>query len=300
MNLLVTGAWKQAEEYLKTLEDMGLQVCFLKNENDELPCNYDWVEAVICNNLFMYHPIEQFGNLTYIQVTSAGMDRLPLDYIRNKGIELHNAKGVYSVPMSEFVLGSVLNIYKELAYYRDNQKQHRWCKRYELRELTDKEVYIIGCGDVGVECAKRFKAFGCHVTGLNKTVMEKPFFDEIKPLSELNEELSKADIIVISIALTEDTVHIIDWDSLKKLRENTIIINISRGSIVNTEDLIRCVRENRIYAVLDVFDNEPLNSASELWDMDRLYITPHSSYIGDHNNERIFRVIVDNLRNRMF
>jgi len=300
MNLLVTGAWKQAEEYLKTLEDMGLQICFLKNEKDELPCNYEWVEAVICNNLFMYHPIEQFENLAYIQVTSAGMDRLPLDYIRNKGIELHNAKGVYSVPMSEFVLGSVLNIYKELAYYHDNQKQHRWCKRYELRELTDKEVYIVGCGDVGIECAKRFKAFGCHVTGLNKTVMEKPFFDEIKPLAELNEELSKADIIVISLALTEDTVHIIDWNSLKKLRENTILINVSRESIVNTEDLIRCVRENRIYAVLDVFDNEPLNTASELWDMDRLYITPHSSYIGDHNNKRIFRVIVENLRNRIF
>ena len=297
MNLLVTGAWKQAEEYLEILENMGLQVCFLKNENDELPCNYDWVEAVICNNLFMYHPIEQFGNLAYIQVTSAGMDRLPLDYIWNKGIELHNAKGVYSVPMSEFVLGSVLNIYKELAYYRDNQKQHIWRKRYELRELTDQEVYIIGCGDVGIECAKRFKA--CHVTGLNKTVLEKPFFDEIKPLSELNEELSKADIIVISLALTEDTVHIIDWNSLKKLRENTIFINVSRGSIVNTEDLIRCVRENRIYAVLDVFDNEPLNTASELWDLDRLYITPHSSYIGDYNKERIFKVIIENLRNRM-
>ena len=70
MNLLVTGAWKEAKEYLSEIEKMGHDVKFLQYEKDLLPCEYDWVEGVICNGLFLYHPIEKFSRLKYIQLTS--------------------------------------------------------------------------------------------------------------------------------------------------------------------------------------------------------------------------------------
>ena len=108
MNLLITGAWQDARAQIPALEKMGHSVKFLQYEKDALPCGYDWAEGIVCNGLFLHHPIEKFENLTYIQLTSAGFDRVPMDYVREKGIEIHNARGVYSVPMAEFALAGVL------------------------------------------------------------------------------------------------------------------------------------------------------------------------------------------------
>ena len=76
MNLLVTGAWSGGKNCIAELEEMGHSVRFMQFEKDDLPCAYDWVECVICNGLFLYHPIERFTNLKYIQLTSAGFDRV--------------------------------------------------------------------------------------------------------------------------------------------------------------------------------------------------------------------------------
>ena len=79
MNLLITGAWSGAKDNVEKLEQIGHKVCFLQNEKDELPCDYDWVEGVVCNGLFLTHDIKNFSNLRYIQLTSAGMDRVSMD-----------------------------------------------------------------------------------------------------------------------------------------------------------------------------------------------------------------------------
>ena len=83
MNLLVTGAWQGAKDGIEQLKTLGHQVQFLQFEKDELPCSYEWVEGVICNGLFLSHPIEQFTHLKYIQLTSAGFDRVDMQYVKN-------------------------------------------------------------------------------------------------------------------------------------------------------------------------------------------------------------------------
>lgn len=298
MNILVTGAWRQAEENLNDIINMGNDVLFMKNEKDNLPCDPALVEGIICSSVFfMHHVIEDFTNLIYVQVTSAGMDTLPLDYIEAHNIELFNAKGVYSIPMAEYVLGSVLSIYKGTYAFYENQKNHKWSKNYGLAELNDKRVCIIGCGDVGEECAKRFKAFGCNVVGINRTVFRNENFDEIKSLSCLNDEIAKADITVICIALTKDTENLLNHNNLNYIKNNSIFINISRGRVVNTGELVKIIKDKRIKVVLDVFENEPLDSNSVLWGLDGVCITPHISFVGDHNNIRLKNVIITNLKN---
>ncbi len=297
MNLLVTGAWRQAEQNIEKLRRLGFQVAYLKQEKDELPCEPDWVEAVICNNLFAYHPLEQFKNLKYIQLTSAGMDRMPLDYINDKHIKLYNAKGVYRIPMAEFVLAGVLNVYKCLPEFHDNQKKHIWNKNRELVELTGKRVCIIGCGDVGLECAKRFKAFGCKVIGLNRTVREYPYFDEVKPLSDLNIELAEADITVVSIALTSDTYHLLNRSNLDNLKEGSLIVNVSRGKVINTDDLLYVIKKRRVKAVLDVFEDEPLKIENVLWNAEGVCIISHNDYISDQTDIRLTGLNMENLVN---
>ena len=104
MNLLVTGAWSCSTAQLEELCMMGHKVFFMPQERDELPCEYDEVDGVICNGLFLYHDIGKFSNLKYIQLTSAGFDRVPMDYVVAHNIKIYNARGVYSKPMAEYAI----------------------------------------------------------------------------------------------------------------------------------------------------------------------------------------------------
>ena len=149
MNILVTGAWAQGKEATEKLNALGHKAVFMQNEKDELPCKSDKIDAVICNGLFLYHSIDDFKNLRYIQLTSAGYDRVPMEKVREKNIKIFNAGGVYSVPMAEFAVGAVLQMFKKFSFFAENQKKHQWVKNRELVELGGKTVCIFGCGNVG-------------------------------------------------------------------------------------------------------------------------------------------------------
>ena len=101
MELLVTGAFSGAKQHIRELEEKGHRVHFLQFEKDELPCPPDQIEGVICNGLFLFHAIEKFTRLRFIQLTSAGYDRVPMEYVKANGIQIYNARGVYSIPMAE-------------------------------------------------------------------------------------------------------------------------------------------------------------------------------------------------------
>lgn len=294
MNLLVTGAWSGAKNRLAELEAMGNNVRFLQYEKDELPCDYGWVEGVVCNGLFLFHPIERFTNLRYIQLTSAGYDRVDMDYVKAHDIEICNARGVYSVPMAEFAVCGVLQLYKQAEFFRENQKNHIWEKHRGLFELCGKRVLTVGCGSVGNECAKRFKAFGCFIIGVDLFPREDILYDEMLPLDKLNEALRQADIVVLTLPLTEQTNHLIDESKLSLLKDGAVLVNIARGAIVDTKALVMHI--NRLGgAVLDVFEEEPLNEQSPLWDCKNIILTPHNSFVGEGNGERLDKVVFFNL-----
>ena len=282
MNLLVTGAWPDGKNCIAELEAMGHTVTFMQYEKDELPCSYEWVEGVICNGLFLTHPIEQFTNLRYIQLTSAGFDRVDMDYVKAHGIEIHNARGVYSIPMAEFALCGVLQLYKQAAFFRENQRNHLWEKHRGLLELAGKNVLIVGCGSVGNECAKRFKAFDCSITGVDLFPREDNLYSEMLPLDKLDNALKQADIVVLTLPLTEQTKHLIDNSTLSLMKDGATLVNIARGAIVDTEALLNHI-DRFTGAVLDVFEEEPLNENSPLWDKQNIILTPHNSFIGEGN-----------------
>ena len=293
MNLLITGAWTDAKEHIAEIEAMGHQVRFLQQEKDELPCTYEWVEGVICNGLFLHHPISRFTNLRYIQLTSAGYDRVPMDEVERRHIEIHNARGVYSIPMAEFAIAGVLDLYKDMARFREQQKRHEWSKNRSIRELAGSKVLIIGCGSVGTECAKRFKAFDCQVIGIDIYVRNDCYYDVIKELQELQTEVKDADVMVLTLPLTEDTRGLIDREILSSFKG--ILVNIARGGIVDQKAL----EEWNGSAVLDVFEQEPLEESSPLWEREKMIITPHNSFIGNRNGLRLKNLIIHNLERLM-
>ena len=295
MRILVTGAWNATEAQLRAIAALGHEVIRHQQEWEELPVPYETVEGVICNGLFLHHPIERFTALKYIQLTSAGFDRVPLDYIQKKGIRICNARGVYSTPMAEFALCGVLELYKQSHFFRENQSGCRWEKHRRLRELDGKQVCIAGCGSVGTACAKRFQAFDCRVTGVDRIVSENLFFDRILPMEQLDTVLETADIVVLCLPLTEETRHLMDEKRLKIMKPGAILVNIARGQIVDTEALISALNGHLGGAVLDVFEEEPLPADSPLWLMEHVILTPHNSFVGDGNHKRLADVIFQHL-----
>ena len=294
MNLLVTGAWSDGKNCITELEAKGHNVLLMQYEKDELPCSYEWVEGVVCNGLFLSHPIGKFTNLRYIQLTSAGFDRVDMDYVKAHGIEIHNARGVYSIPMAEFALCGVLQIYKQAAFFRENQRKHLWEKHRGLLELAGKKVLIVGCGSVGNECAKRFKAFDCSMTGVDLFPREDSLYSEMLPLDKLDNVLKQADIVVLTLPLTEQTRHLIDNRKLSLMKDGATLVNIARGAIVNTDALLNHI-DRFTGAVLDVFEEEPLKKNSPLWDKPNIILTPHNSFVGEGNGERLRTIVFLNL-----
>lgn len=289
MNILVTGAFHLNSEERAELENTGHQVFVHPDERTLVECPERY-EAVICNGLFLYNPIERFTNLRLIQLTSAGLDRVPLDDIRAHGIELHNAAGVYSVPMAEFVICGILQLYKQSRFFAENRVQRKWEKHRGLLELSGKQVCILGCGDVGQEIAKRLQAFGCRVTGVNRTVRELRGFEKVLPMERLPDAAAACDILICCIALTAETRGIVSQKIFDCLRHDAMFINVARGALADEMAMTAWLQRGGS-AVLDVFEEEPLPESSPLWNMENVILTPHNSFVGDGNRARLWDTI---------
>ena len=241
MKLLLTGAFNYNSEQLVKLASMGYEIVFVQDERTTLQIDVCDIRAVVCNALFQYNDISEFKKLEYIQLTSAGLDRVPLNYIKERNISLFNARGVYSIPMAEWAVHKVLDIYKRSSFFYQAQKERRWKKRRDLQELTGKTATIIGFGDVGTEVAKRLKPFGVNLIGVGRRIVSTELVDEFYRTEQLNEVLSRSDIVILTLPLTNETRHLLNAERIHHMKDNSVLINMSRGSIICEAALIKAI-----------------------------------------------------------
>lgn len=296
--VLLTGAYQYTEEQLHMIEKMGWKVTFVKNELEPIGIPTDQFDAVICNGLFLHNDIAEFKKLKMVQSTSAGMDRLPIEYMEKHHIMYYNAEGVYSIPMAEWAVMSILEICKNAHGFFRKQQEHTWEKDRSLLELTGKKVCIIGYGDVGHETAKRLAAFGTEITAVNRSrVEEDSVISRWLPLDRLDEALPEADIVILCIALTEETRRLLNVDRMRLMKQEGILVNVARGALIDEKALTSCLKEGKLRGTaLDVFETEPLPAESELWEIPGVIISPHNSFVGDQVRERMFDLICENLK----
>ena len=293
--LLLTGAFNYSQEQLKKIEELGFEITFVQDERMPLDIDVSDIDAVVCNGLFLYNDIKEFKSLKLIQLTSAGLDRVPIDYINKHNIKVFTAKDVYSIPMAEWVVLKILEIYKKSKQFYKNQEKHKWEKQRDLIELTDKTALIIGFGSIGLEVAKRLKAFGVNVIGVGRTEKESEHLDEYLLIDDINEGLKKSDIVILTLPLTEETRHLINKDKINNMKKNVVLVNVARGEIIDEVALINGINDKKFLGVaLDVFSEEPLGE-SLLWDFENVIITPHNSFVSDKVGDRIFELMVENL-----
>ncbi|SEL20277.1 Phosphoglycerate dehydrogenase [Carnobacterium iners] len=299
IKLLLTGAFKYSQEQLDNLEGLGYEIIFIQDERVSINIDVSNIEVVVCNSLFLYNNISKFKNLKVIQLTSAGMDRVPLDYINKNKIKVFNANDVYSIPIAEWVVLKVLETYKMSKFFYKNQEIHEWTKRRDLLELTNKTASIIGFGNVGREVAKRLKAFGVKIIGVDRKEIESEYFDECILIKDSDKALEKSDIIILTLPLTKETRSFINKDTIKMMKDNVVLVNVARGGLINEAELITALNEGKFLGVaLDVFQEEPLRE-SRLWDFENVIITPHNSFVSDRIDDRLFNLIAENLNSNL-
>lgn len=295
--ILLTGAYPYTEQQFTALRQLGCVIDFVQQEADAIDAcaKYD---AVICNGLFVYHDIKKFENLQYIQLTSAGFDRVPMDYVWEHNITIHNARGVYSVPIAEHTVMLVLNLMRNFLFFCENQCNHIWNKCRNLTELYGKTAVIAGCGSIGLEIAKRLSTFGMKIIGLDVRQVPSEFLSECRNIDRMIETAREADVFICSLPYMKQTHHIFNATFFENLNPDGIFVNIARGKLVDEPALIMALQTHQIKgAALDVFEEEPLGADSALWELSNVIITPHNSFVGDGNNRRMFEVMYKNLKN---
>ncbi|HEY4018729.1 MAG TPA: D-2-hydroxyacid dehydrogenase [Pseudonocardiaceae bacterium] len=216
--------------------------------------------------------------LRWVHIASAGVDRLLFPELRASSVVLTNSRGIFEGPIAEYVLGLVIAFAKGFATTVDDQRRHRWRHR-ETERIADRHVLVIGTGPIGRATARLLRATGMRVEGIGRReVPADPDFGTVHGMPALAERLGQADYVVAVAPLTDQTRGMFNRDTLAAMRPTARLINVGRGQLVVTDDLVKAIEDGTIAgAALDVFDIEPLGESSPLWSLPGVLVSPHMS-----------------------
>ena len=240
-------------------------------------------------------------NLKYLQLSWAGAEVYLKEGVLQDDVLLCSGTGTYGIPISEYMVGAVLVMFKNFALYRDQQKTSVWerIKQYTNKPVYGSTVVSVGAGDIGGNFLMRMKAMGCHTIGIRRTAGEKPdYVDEQYTAKQMDDVLPRADVVALSLPQTPETIGLFGASRLALLKEDSVLINIGRGSAVDTNALCDVLSKGHIRgAVLDVTDPEPLPANHPLFKYDNVLITPHCCAAGSAITiERSFEVCYENFK----
>ncbi|MGO2963549.1 MAG: phosphoglycerate dehydrogenase [Carnobacterium maltaromaticum] len=236
------------------------------------------------------------SHLKWIQAKSAGVDTMNLSLLNEKNIILTNASGIHGVPIAESVFGMLLADTRGIKKAINQQTNKVWSQTESLVELKGKTMMIIGMGQVGKEVARLAQAFGLNVIGVNRSGNPVTEVSEIIKQDQIPKHLKRADFVVNILPLTSETTNYYDDSFFTSMKKGAGFINVGRGPSVDTDALIRQIKNGQIgFAGLDVFKEEPLAKDSPLWDLPEVLITPHISGVAEHFKKRLFAIFEENL-----
>ncbi len=241
--------------------------------------------------------------LRWLHVVGAGVDGFSIPGLREAPFAITLKAAASAIPMAEHVLAQILLVARRALEYRARQVCHEWCSHDQwpttaLIEVHGATLGLVGLGRAGRSRARRAKAFGMRVVGTKRTLVDcLPHVDRIYPADQLRAMLAESDFVAILALLTDATHRLIGEPELRAMKRTAYLINVSRGPIVQEEALMRALDDGWIAgAALDVFEREPLDPASPLWDLPNVIITPHCGGVGPNLARDAVEEIAANLR----
>lgn len=281
----------------KVIEALGYDVKVIPEHDLIYSEDLEDVEVLVCYDPFETLNIEKMKKLKWIQLSSIGIDQLPVEYVKNSSVIITNNKGGYSIPMGEWIVLKTLEMFKNSKGLYKNQVDRKWKTDTSLLELYGKTIGFIGTGTIAAEAAKRFQGFGVTILGVNTDGRDVQYFNICYEMSELREMLKLCDVVVVTLPYTKATYHLINEDMFSAMKDGVFFINVARGNIVDEPCLIKNLKNAKLAGVaIDVYEEEPINKHNPLWDLNNAILTSHNSWISEMRNERRFNLIYNNMK----
>ncbi|MEJ2292994.1 MAG: D-2-hydroxyacid dehydrogenase [Deinococcales bacterium] len=240
-------------------------------------------------------------NLKWYQQWAAGADWLRRHpELAEADFTLTSAVGIHAVQIGEHVFATLLALARELPAAVLAQRERRWrgFDRARPFELFDKDLLVLGVGAIGGRVAELGKAFGMRVTGLRRNPSKAAEgVDRMVGLDALDEVLPEADVVVLTVPLTDETRDLLSAERIGRMKPGAVLVNIGRGGTVDEQALAAALADGRLRgAALDVFETEPLPPGSPLWGLPNLLITSHYAGATPRYGERAMALALDNLQ----
>lgn len=272
------------------------EVIYFKDDYTE--ADLQEIEGIIAFHPFAKHALSDFPKLSFIQLVSAGINQVDLKALEEKGITLANARGIYSIPIGEWVVMRLLEANKRARDIFELQAQKKWEQWMFMPELTGSKIGFVGTGSLAQEAVKRLLAFHVELIGFNTDGKAAEHFGETYPLATLADHIGTLDALVLCTPETPGTIGIVNEEVLARAKSDLTLINVGRGTILDEDALVRFLQANEsALAILDVFQTEPLPEDSSLWTLPNSWVSPHVSASSDRIKERLFELATVNLGN---
>jgi len=239
-------------------------------------------------------------NLRWVQAMAAGAG----SQVRAAGlgpeelerVAVTTTAGVHGSPLAEFAVFGVLAGAKTLPRLMAQQRAHEWSKRWEMKQIDEMSILIVGLGGIGAACAEKFSALGARVLGTTRSGRPVPHVDQLVPIQDLARAAADVDAVVVTLPGTAATEGLIGTEVMDAVRPGTVLVNVGRGTAVDESALIAALESGQIgFAALDVTAVEPLPADNALWDHPSVLISPHTAALSSREEERIVRLFLDNL-----
>ena len=285
---------KQVDKFSKIYQNINIVHC--SDDQNEVIQNINGIHALInCpRHIFTNEIFSKIKNtLEWVHIGGAGCEEYLFPEFIESDVTLTNGKIIQGPEVSDHAIALLLSISRNLNYIAKN-KISDMPRPIELRGKT---ALILGMGGIGNLLAEKLSAFGMKIIAVDQKIIPmNSFIDEFYYQNDLDNVIINADVVISAIPSTYLSNKIFCANLFEKMKNGVIFINISRGKIVNTDDLVRYLKKNKFLGIgLDVTDPEPLPISHELRNDVRVIITPHIAGPSDYNRQRAVEVLHKNL-----
>ena len=247
--------------------------------------------------------MDRAKNLKLIHVPATGYNHVDLEYAKQKGIPVCNSNGENATTTAEFTIALMLACMRRLSMIDRRCKQgewHSWTWRHDSYELRDKVIGIVGGGNIGRMVLQRLQGWECK---------DFLYYDPYPMPKELEEKLHcrrvdletllrESDVVSLHCPLMDNTYHLINRETIQKMKDGVILLNTARGGLINEADLRDALLSGKVYAAAsDVVSTEPIRADNPLLGLDNMIITPHIAWASHEARQRLMDTAVENVRN---
>ena len=285
------------------LRQFGTLTIYDRTSPDELIARAIDADAVLTNKVvFGEREMAQLPRLRYIGVQATGYNIIDVEAARRHGITVTNIPAYSTDSVAQTVMAHLLNITQRIGHYAEENRAGRWSTNPDfcywdtpLMELRGKLMGIVGLGRTGMAVARLAQAFGMHVAAY--TSKPQDALPEGITKQSLDELFATSDVVSLHCPLTPDTHQLVDAERLALMKPTAILINTSRGPVVDEQALADALNGGVLYAAgIDVLCEEPPRSDSPLLHARNCFVTPHIAWAATEARQRLLSVAIDNVR----